>query len=83
MRTPRGWLTTGAAAKLAGVSQHTIIRHAEAGEIRFFLVPGTTHRRIIPASLAAFLRAGGVPLKPELPALVPTESAPAAEVRAA
>lgn len=57
-------LTTGEAALLCGVSQHTIIRHCESGKLSSYRLPGQgTHRarRIPCAALADYLETYGLP----------------------
>ena len=53
--------TTGDAAKLLRVSQQTIIRCFDAGELRGFRVPGSRFRRIPRESLLRFMRQNGIP----------------------
>lgn len=53
--------TTGEAAKLCRVSQQTIIRCFDGGEIRGFRVPGSRFRRIPRESLLRFMKANGIP----------------------
>lgn len=40
------WLTTGEAAKVAGVSKSTIVKLLNLGQLPYGTVPGSTHRRI-------------------------------------
>lgn len=60
-KTPRTY-TTGEAAKLTYVSQQTIIRCFDSGELGGFRVPGAKHRRIPRASLLIFAKRNGIPL---------------------
>lgn len=48
------WLTLGAASELLGVSESTIRRWADAGDIRSFRTPGG-HRRILEDDLQQFM----------------------------
>lgn len=56
-----GMLTTGDAAKVSRVSQQTIIRMFDSGQLKGFKVPGSRFRRIPPGALHAFLTANGIP----------------------
>jgi len=53
--------TTGEAAKACKVSQQTIIRCFDSGELKGFFAPGTRFRRIPRESLRAFMAAHGIP----------------------
>lgn len=55
------WLTLGAAAELLGVSESTVRRWADAGEIRFYRTHGG-HRRILEEDLRHFV--SGAPASP-------------------
>lgn len=68
-RTTRDRLTTGEAARLSGFSTQSVIRWCQRGLLAHHCLPGTRHRRIVAADLAAFLRAHGVPVTAELEAL--------------
>lgn len=57
-------LTTGDAAKLCGMSDGTILKWLNAGMLKGYLVPGTTHRRVLPAVMVAFMKEHGLPLGP-------------------
>lgn len=48
-------LTTAGAAKIAGVSQQTMIRWVDRGLVPGFRIPGSTHRRIVRDDLIKFL----------------------------
>jgi excisionase family DNA binding protein len=56
--------TTGEAAELCGVSQQTIIRNFDSGELKGFRVPLSAFRRIPRESLRAFMLANGIPTGP-------------------
>jgi len=53
--------TTGQAAKVCKVSQQTIIRCFDNGQLKGFRVPGSKFRRILRADLFAFMRDHGIP----------------------
>jgi excisionase family DNA binding protein len=53
--------TTGEAAKICKVSQQTIIRCFDSGQLKGFRVPGSRFRRIPRAELFAFMRDNGIP----------------------
>jgi len=53
--------TTGEAAKICKVSQQTIIRCFDSGQLRGFRVPGSRFRRIPRESLFRFMRDNGIP----------------------
>ena len=53
--------TTGEAAKICKVSQQTIIRCFDAGQLKGFRVPGSRFRRIPREQLFIFLRDNGIP----------------------
>ncbi|HLD26135.1 MAG TPA: helix-turn-helix domain-containing protein [Candidatus Andersenbacteria bacterium] len=57
----KGVYTTGQAAKICRVSQQTIIRCFDRGELRGFYVPGTRFRRIPQKELSEFIREYGLP----------------------
>src|ERR671914_1525760 len=64
----RGWLermktvfTTGEAAKICKVSQQTIIRCFDSGQLKGFRVPGSRFRRIPRDQLYSFMRDNGIP----------------------
>lgn len=46
MRNPKGWLTTGQAAAVIGVSGTTVRQLCAAGALACWTVPGSTHRRV-------------------------------------
>jgi excisionase family DNA binding protein len=53
--------TTGEAAKICKVSQQTIIRCFDSGQLRGFRVPGSRFRRIPRDQLYSFMRDNGIP----------------------
>ncbi len=53
--------TTGEAAKICKVSQQTIIRCFDSGQLNGFRVPGSRFRRIPRDKLFAFMRDNGIP----------------------
>ncbi len=53
--------TTGEAAKVCKVSQQTIIRCFDSGQLKGFRVPGSRFRRIPREHLYAFMRENGIP----------------------
>ena len=53
--------TTGEAAKFCKVSQQTIIRCFDSGQLKGFRVPGSKFRRIPHDCLLAFMRENGIP----------------------
>jgi excisionase family DNA binding protein len=53
--------TTGEAAKICKVSQQTIIRCFDSGQLKGFRVPGSRFRRIPRDLLFAFMRDNGIP----------------------
>jgi excisionase family DNA binding protein len=53
--------TTGEAAKICKVSQQTIIRCFDSGQLKGFRVPGSRIRRIPRDQLYAFMRDNGIP----------------------
>ena len=53
--------TTGEAAKICKVSQQTIIRCLDSGQLKGFRVPGSRFRRIPRDQLYAFMRDNGIP----------------------
>ncbi|MDR3232578.1 MAG: response regulator [Planctomycetaceae bacterium] len=53
--------TTGEAAKICKVSQQTIIRCFDAGQLKGFRVPGSKFRRIPREQLVAFMRDNNIP----------------------
>ena len=54
-------LTTNEAAKICKLSQQTIIRCFDRGDLKGFRVPGSTHRRILPEELRKFMEKHGMP----------------------
>ena len=59
--TPKKVYTTGEAAKICKVSQQTIIRCFDSGQLKGFRVPGSRFRRIPYDSLLSFMRANEIP----------------------
>lgn len=53
--------TTGEAAKICKVSQQTIIRCFDSGQLKGFRVPGSRFRRIPREDLYSFMRDNGIP----------------------
>ncbi|MBQ3331985.1 MAG: response regulator [Thermoguttaceae bacterium] len=53
--------TTGEAAKICKVSQQTIIRCFDSGQLKGFRVPGSRFRRIPRDQLCAFMKDTGIP----------------------
>jgi two-component system, OmpR family, response regulator len=53
--------TTGEAAKICKVSQQTIIRCFDSGQLKGFRVPGSRFRRIPRADLFSFMKDNGIP----------------------
>ena len=53
--------TTGEAAKICKVSQQTIIRCFDSGQLKGFRVPGSKFRRIPRAALYRFMKENGIP----------------------
>ena len=53
--------TTGEAAKICKVSQQTIIRCFDSGQLKGFRVPGSRFRRIPREQLFMFMRDNGIP----------------------
>lgn len=54
--------TTGEAADLCKLSQQTIIRCFDSGQLQGFRVPGSKFRRIPHDSLVEFMKSNGIPL---------------------
>ena len=54
--------TTGEAAEICGLSQQTIIRCFDSGQLGGFRVPGSKFRRIPRAKLLKFIKDNGIPL---------------------
>jgi len=61
VRSMKTVFTTGEAAKICKVSQQTIIRCFDSGQLKGFRVPGSRFRRIPRAELYAFMRDNGIP----------------------
>ena len=54
--------TTGEAAKICKVSQQTIIRCFDSGQLKGFRVPGSRFRRIPRKDLFSFMKVNGIPI---------------------
>ena len=54
--------TTGEAAQICNLSQQTIIRCFDSGQLNGFRVPGSKFRRIPAAELLKFMKANHIPL---------------------
>ncbi len=54
--------TTGEAAEVCKLSQQTIIRCFDSGQLSGFRVPGSKFRRIPRAALIEFMKSNGIPL---------------------
>ncbi len=61
MRPVKTVFTTGEAARICKVSQQTIIRCFDNGQLKGFRVPGSKFRRIPREQLAKFMREYGIP----------------------
>jgi excisionase family DNA binding protein len=59
-------LTTSQAAKIAGVSQQTIIRCFDEGRLKGWRIPGSRFRRVPLQSLLRFMRQHEMPIGPDL-----------------
>jgi excisionase family DNA binding protein len=59
----RAVYTTGEAAEVCRLSQQTIIRCFDNGQLKGFRVPGSRFRRIPRRNLVEFMRANGIPLE--------------------
>ena len=59
--TTKTVFTTGEAAKICKVSQQTIIRCFDSGQLKGFRVPGSRFRRIPREQLFTFMRDNGIP----------------------
>lgn len=59
---PRGYYTTGQAARKCGVSQQTIIRAYDAGILNGFKVPHSHHRRIKGESMRKYIKENHLPV---------------------
>mgnify|MGYP001057881967 FL=1 len=55
--------TTGEAAEICGLSQQTVIRCFDNGQLKGFRVPGSRFRRIPHESLLDFMRENGIPIE--------------------
>ena len=54
--------STGEAAQICGISQQTIIRCFDRGQLKGFLVPGSKFRRIPGDNLIKFMKQNNIPL---------------------
>jgi excisionase family DNA binding protein len=61
MRSSKTVFTTGEAAKICKVSQQTIIRCFDSGQLKGFRVPGSRFRRIPRETLRVFMKENGIP----------------------
>lgn len=61
MRTTKTVFTTGEAARICKVSQQTIIRCFDSGQLKGFRVPGSRFRRIPRETLHRFMKDNGIP----------------------
>src|SRR5690606_17543177 len=61
MSTTKTVFTTGEAAKICKVSQQTIIRCFDSGQLKGFRVPGSRFRRIPRDQLFSFMKDNGIP----------------------
>ena len=59
---PKAVYTTGEAAEICKLSQQTIIRCFDSGQLQGFRVPGSKFRRIPHQSLLTFMKDNGIPL---------------------
>ena len=59
--------TTGEVAKICGLSQKTIIRCCDQGQLKSYRVPGSKFRRITREAVLEFMREYGIPATPEEP----------------
>jgi hypothetical protein len=55
-------LTTGQAGRVVGFSQNTMIRCCQSGDLKHFVVPGSSHRRITRKSLEEWAKRHGLEL---------------------
>jgi excisionase family DNA binding protein len=58
--------TTGDLSKLFGIGQHTVDKLLDKGDLRFWRVPNSKHRRIDHSALVSFLKS-----HPEFELLLP------------
>ncbi len=56
-------ITTGEASRICGVSQQTIIRWFDERRLQGYIIPGSSHRRILKESLYEFMKANGIKAK--------------------
>ena len=61
LHTMKTVFTTGEAAKICKVSQQTIIRCFDSGQLKGFRVPGSRFRRIPRDALYRFMKENGIP----------------------
>lgn len=61
MRNSKTVYTTGEAARICKVSQQTIIRCFDSGQLKGFRVPGSRFRRIPRETLQKFMKENGIP----------------------
>lgn len=59
----RSLYTTGEVARICKVSSSQVLKWFDQGQLKGFILPGSTHRRITRESLIAFLKRTGTELK--------------------
>lgn len=55
-------LTTTQASKILGISNRTVVKLFESGELKGYKVPGSKHRRFVKADVIAFAKFHQVPI---------------------
>jgi excisionase family DNA binding protein len=58
-------LTTGQIAKICNVANRTVAKWIDMGLLKGYVIPGSKHRRVVKADLAAFVKKHGIPCKLE------------------
>ena len=71
-----GYLTTGELAAMIGCSLRHAGRLADRGAVKSFMIPGSKHRRISASSVLKLLTDHGIPIPPQLAALVHAAETP-------
>jgi|CXWL01.1.fsa_nt_gi excisionase family DNA binding protein len=61
-RVDKSVLTTGAVAKLIGLSTKKVSQLVDAGKLKGFKIPGSTHRRIARDEFEKFCAQYGIPI---------------------
>jgi excisionase family DNA binding protein len=56
-------LTTGQIASICRISQQSVIRMAESGGLKFYRVPGSTHRRFMVNDVRSFMTRHEIPIE--------------------